>query len=60
MTDSGDGSLDYAARGRYYRGHCEHGLWIALLAGDAAADATVAVTCPAGCEVELTTGEARP
>lgn len=42
---------------RYYRGHCEHGLWAAILSGDAATASTVVVTCPAGCEVEMHTGE---
>ena len=45
---------------RYYRAHCPHGVWVALLTEDAAQRDTFLVGCPAGCVVELTSTEDAP
>lgn len=45
---------------RYYRGRCAHGLWFALLTGDAAQDHVVTITCPQGCTVDLESSEVAP
>lgn len=45
---------------RYYRGHCDHGLFVAILSGRAAQADSFLQACPAGCVVELTTRETAP
>lgn len=55
MSDEHDGSADYATAGRYFRGHCLHGLWAALVTGTTGAAQTIVTPCCG--EVELTTLE---
>lgn len=45
---------------RYYRAHCPHGLWVALLTDEAAQVEWVESVCPMGCKVILVTHEAVP